>query len=245
MNLYDGLSDPRCRDTVRVGTKGGTGFLYIGSKDELLTSGSPYLDRKVTDSFRSRIDNHTVIIIDGKENGALDYSGPPATFRGMNKDLAADLVEAMYKQALLDLRIYYRDIIAAGSLTVLMKAARHAVDAERFLLEDPYGFFDNGAKRFIYEVRKIAIESYGRPRIRINAGNTVPDFLYLCNGKKCGDCLEGCRHTRDRDFAVDPDAGWFVQELENDDKGLSESVPGCGGEDPAVPGAAAADSGEY
>lgn len=30
-------------------------------------------------------------------------------------------------------------------------------------------------------------------------------ILWLCNRKRCDNCLEDCRHTSDREFAINPD----------------------------------------
>ena len=33
----------------------------------------------------------------------------------------------------------------------------------------------------------------------------MADILWICNRQRCEDCFEECRHTSDREFAVNPE----------------------------------------
>ncbi len=36
-------------------------------------------------------------------------------------------------------------------------------------------------------------------------GGIMADILWICNRQRCEDCFEECRHTSDREFAVNPE----------------------------------------
>lgn len=151
----------RCKtEIVRVGTKGGSGFVYIGSREELKQSGISLLDREVVDIYAGQTENHTVYIIEGNEDGHVEYNGDPNWGREIReKECAEAMVAAAYKEAVKELTSAYRQILKAETLDEIMIYAAEAVDAERFLLDDTYGVFgEAGARPAIKTLRKEVIE---------------------------------------------------------------------------------------
>lgn len=157
MKLRTALKRNRA-DVIRVGTKGGTGFVYIGDRKELLASGIDLLDREVVDVYAGQMEPHTVYIVDGSENGHVEYNGDPEWGKEVRqRERALEVVAAAYKEAIKELVSAYRHIIKAGTLDEVMTYAAIAVDAERFLLEDQYGAFgEGGARPIIRRLRKNA-----------------------------------------------------------------------------------------
>ncbi len=151
----------RCKtEIVRVGTKGGSGFVYIGSREELKDSGIGLLDREVADIYSGQTENHTVYIIEGKEDGHVEYNGDPNWGREIRqKECAEAMVAAAYKEAVRELASAYRRILKAETLDEIMIYAAEAVDAERFLFDDEYGVFgEAGARPTVKALRKEVIE---------------------------------------------------------------------------------------
>ena len=68
------------------------------------------------------------------------------------------------------------------------------------------GAIPGAASLHNYSFRKAKGSTSGRVKARpFVLGGIMADILWICNRQRCEDCFEECRHTSDREFAVNPE----------------------------------------
>lgn len=153
MRLFEAL-ETESRGTIRVGTRGGTGFVYIGDKENVPEC---YISRKVVETYSGLTEDRAVYIVTGHENGTDDYNGAPDYgSRRIDPFAYINLAEAIYSDALRELAIYYGRLLCAKTVKDALLYSRKAIDVEEWLRADVYGIYDGGADGVIDTARRLA-----------------------------------------------------------------------------------------
>lgn len=169
MTLKDALVYKDRHDTIRIGARGGSGFVYAGEVGRIdwkdlnaeYADETPFEDREVVEIYPSQLPKHKtmIFIVEGKESGDAFEKVDDKITNYHDEGMAA-LVAAIYRQVFNELATRYKELAEFDDK--FQEVAGDIWRLEKWIKRNGHGFVDDtsfmsrDARKKGYELYKMS-----------------------------------------------------------------------------------------